>query len=143
MKTYSVLQWHNFGKSFTLFFILITLGWCLISFLTLGDIYVSWVLLGANLFLSAVLAWFYYKYRYHAVFSYDEGGFELKRGRLKMVGRWREFSSVSLVHLGGGSFAVRLYRGEAGVGDSIDIPASDLKLDPSQFRFEMMRLLKP
>ncbi len=143
MKTFSPLQWANLGKSFTLFFILLTLAWSLLSFLTLGDIYVSWLLLAGNLSLSGALAWFYYRYRHHTHFSYNEGGFEMVRGRLKTTATWKEFGSVSLLHLGGGRFAVRLYEGQAGTGDSIDIPASDLGLNPSQFRFEVMTLIKP
>lgn len=143
MKTLSPLQWHNLGKSFTLFFILLTLGWSVVSFLILGDIYVSWLLLCVNLFLSSVLAWFYYRHRYHTRFSYDEDGFEMVRGQLVTSSSWREFSSVSLVHLGGGRFAVRLYKGEAGTGDSIDIPASDLGLNAPQFRLQAMTLVKP
>lgn len=152
MKRFSPLQWHNLAKSFTLFFILLTLVWSVVSLLAFGDIYVSWYLLGVNLLLSALLAWFYYKHRYHTRFSYDEGGFEMIRGRLKISGSWREFGSVSLVHLGGGRFAVRLYRGEpvgaglvparVGAGDFLDIPASDLQLNPPQFRFEVMTFLK-
>lgn len=167
MKTFSPLQWPNLGKSFTLFFILLTLAWSLLSFLAFGDIYVSWLLLAGNLFLSGTLAWFYYRYRYHTRFSYDEAGFEMVRGRLKTTAMWKEFGSVSLVHLGGGRFAVRLYRKDvgtgfacplvprvrggpsvwrvpvrSGIGSSIDIPASDLGLNPSQFRFEVMRLLR-
>lgn len=143
MKTLSPLQWHNLGKSFTLFFVLLTLGWSVVSFLTLGDIYVSWLLLSANLFFSSVLAWIYYRHRYHTRFSYNEAGFEMVRGRLKTCATWSQFGSVSLVHLGGGHFAVRLYKGEAGTGDSVEIPASDLDLDPPQFRFEVMTLIKP
>lgn len=138
MKTFSPLQWHNLAKSFTVSFILLTLVWSLVSFPILGHIYVSWYLFAGNLFLSSILSWFYYRYRFHTVFSYDQDRFEMVRGRLKTRGRWEEFGSVSLVHLGGGRFVARLYREEGAKGDSVDIPASDLGLDPSKFRFEVM-----
>lgn len=135
MKEISPLQIDNLGKSFSLLFIFVTLAWCVASFLTFGDVLIGWPILALNLVLAAVLSWFFYKHRYHTIFSYDEEGFELQRGQLKTSARWEEFSTVSLVHLGRGRFAVRLYKTEE---DFIDLPASALRLDPSALRFEVM-----
>ena len=135
MKTVSPLQLNNLGKSFSLIFVLVTVAWCLASILAFGYIVIIWPILVLNLLVSAALSWYYYKYRYHTVFSYDEEGFELQRGQVKTSAKWRDFSTVSLVHLGGSKFAVRLYRDEE---DFLDLPASALGLDPSALRFEIM-----
>ena len=138
MKKFSPLQINSLGKSFSIVFFFISAAWCLASILAFGAIYVGWPILALNLVTSAVLSWYFYKYRYHTVFSYDEEGFELQRGQIRTSAKWKDFSTVSLVHLGGGKFAVRLYRDE---GDFLDLPASALRLDPSALRFEIMRFI--
>ena len=135
MKEVSPLQIDSLGKSFSLLFIFVTLVWCLVSLLTFGDVLIGWPILVLNLVVAAVMGWFFYKYRYHTTFSYDEEGFELRRGQLPISAKWKDFSTVSLVHLGGGRFAVRLYRDEE---NALDLPASALRLDPSALRFEVM-----
>ncbi len=54
-----------------------------------------------------------------------------------MATRWAEVDRVSLVHLGGGRMAVRLYFQDPG-REPLDLPVSDLRLAPSDFRFEVM-----
>ena len=111
----------------------------MVNYVFLREVYLHWIILAVNGVLALVLGWLFYRSMRHAVFSYDQDGFEMEIGRHKVSGRWREFSRVSLVHLGYGMFAVRLYKnGKA----ALDIPASALKLGPSAFRFEVMNLLE-
>ena len=139
MKRIAPLQTDSLGRIFSLSFVAVTLLWAVISLLTLGDVYISWPLFAVNLAISAALAYLLYRYRYHTVLTYDTEGFELQRGRLCIVGQWREFSCVSLFHLGSGRFAVRLYRGAR--EQPVELPASALRLDPWGFRFEVLELL--
>jgi hypothetical protein len=139
MKRLAPLQTDSLGRVFSLSFVAVTILWAVTSLLTLGDIYISWPLFAINLAISAALAYPLYRYRYHTVLAYDTDGFELQRGRLRIVGQWREFSRVSLLHLGSGRFAVRLYRDES--EQPVELPASALRLDPWGFRFEVLDLL--
>jgi len=138
VKKYASFQFTNLVKSFTLFFFGITLAWALGNYLAIRDVLLSWPVFIVNLALSAGLGWWYYRYRYHTVFSYDGDGFDLQVGRQRVARRWGEFSAVSLYHRGHGEFAVRLY--EEG-GGHVEIPASALRLNPQEFRFEVMELV--
>lgn len=142
MRTVAPLQLTNLAKSFSLFFFVLTGLWLILNLLLFGGRILVGLVGGffflVNLALSAYLAWRYYKSRYHTIFSYDEKGFELQRGKEKLLAEWGDFSTVSLVHLGLGDFAVRLYKGQ---DDFLDIPASGLKLDPWGFRFEATELV--
>lgn len=142
MKTVSPIQWHNVGKSFFLFLLLLSVTWSVVSFISFGDIYIGWPIIFINLSLSVILAWRLYKNRYHTVFSYNEEEFKLQRGKLMICKKWKDFSHVSLVHQGHGYFLVRLYKSEIWNSDFVDIPATDLKLDASDLRFEVMKFIR-
>lgn len=141
MKTASPIQWHNVGKTFFWFLLLLSAAWSIASYVSFGDIYIGWPIVVINLSLSIVLAWYFYKNRYHTIFSYNEEEFEIRRGKLKTRNRWKDFSHISLVHQGHGYFSVRLYKSEIWSSDFVDIPASDLKLDASDLRFEVMKFI--
>jgi len=142
MKRFSTIHIGNIGKAFSLTFFLVSFLWAIISFIVLGDIYVSWFILGLNLLISGILTFLLYRYRYHTILSFDAEGFELLRGKEVIRGKWEEFSKVSLVHKGSGNFEVRLYRSGDEKGDFVDLPVSALRLDPSSTRFEIMKLVK-
>lgn len=140
MRTIAPLQLMNLAKSFIIFFLVTSLAWIAANYVILGDFYIGWPIFIGNLLISGVVGWWWYKRQYHAIFSWDQRGFELQRGKgNKSSKEWDDFSRVSLIHEGYGRFVVRLY--EDG-GEYIDIPASDLKLESSDFRFEVMELVK-
>jgi hypothetical protein len=136
VKTLSSLQLTDLVKCFTVFFVLTTVLWATGNYIAIRDVLVSWPVFVVNVLLSAALGWWYYRYRYHTVFSYDATEFKLRVGRRETVERWDAYCQVSLVHGGRGDFFVRLYRDEGAA--PVDIPASALKLDPQQFRFDVM-----
>lgn len=143
MKTFAPLQIEQVGKSFVLVLLLLTVAWAAVSLLVLGDIYVARPILIANLVLAAILGWAYYRYRYHVLFAYGPEGFRLQQGRA-LIGNheWREFARVSLVHLGGGQLALRLYLREPvdegrGKTEAVEIPASAVGLDAFALRDEI------
>ena len=142
MKTAAPLQIMNLIKSFAIFFIVSSVAWIVANLVAFQGVLtgiILWVVFIGNLAISGVVGWWWYKRQYHATFSYDQQGFELQRGTAsKQSKKWRDFSRVSLVHEEHGRFLVRVY------GDNeeyIDIPASDLKLDASDFRFQVMELV--
>jgi hypothetical protein len=140
MKTFAPLQRMNLAKSFIIFFLVASVAWIATSYVMIRDFYIGWPVLIGNVVMAGVVGWWWYRSRYHTIFSWGQQGFELQRGRRpKSSRKWRDFSRVSLVHEEHGRFVVRLY--EDG-GEYVDIPASDLKLDPSDFRFEVMELVK-
>jgi hypothetical protein len=139
MKTIAPIQPVNLAKSYVIFFILASLAWIAANYFILRDFLIGWPILIGNLVIAGVLGWWWYKRSYHAVFSYDEQGFELQRGKAaRKLKKWRDSSRVSLVHEGYGRFLVRVYEDDK---DFVDIPASDLKLDASDFRFQVMELV--
>jgi len=72
------------------------------------------------------------------VFTYDDEGFTLKKGQGEEVKcNWNDFSQVSLFRTEYGELAIRLYANE----EFFDLPASKLKLNPFDFRLEVMRLV--
>ena len=135
-KRIAPLQIGALLKSIFVVLLLLTLLWMVTSLLFFHDILVSRPFLVMNLVLSLFLGWFFYRYYRHTILTYDEEGFELRQGRRVVQGRWKEYSSLSLVHLGRGDFVVRLYKDEKEI---LDLPASALRLDPSRFRFEVMK----
>lgn len=140
MRTIAPLQLMNLTKSFIVFFLITSLAWIAANYVIFRDFYIGWPVLVGNVAITGALGWWWYKRRYHAKLSWDEQGFELQWSRgPKGPENWEHFAQVSLVHEGYGRFLVRLY--EDG-GKYVDIPASDLKLDPSDFRFEVMDLIK-
>lgn len=144
MKTVSRLQWTNLIIAFTIPFGILTVGYFVLNLLVFqGRILVERsILLPVSLgilIISAIVGWRIYKNRWHANLIYDSAGVELTRGKNKFSGKWRDFRSVSLFHGGLGKFTVRLYRNET---EFVEVPASDLKMDPSAFRFEVMHLIQ-
>ena len=92
-------------------------------------------LLAVNLVVGVVLGWFLYRQWYHIEFSCDEAGFTLRKGKAPPLSHtWKEFSQVSLARNEYGEFRVRLH----GTGEPFEIPVSKLKLDPFQFRLDVM-----
>jgi len=139
MKKYTSFQATNFIKLFTLFFFLLTLLWAAGNYIAIRDVLISWPVFIVNLLLAAALGWWYYRERYHLVFSYDGDKFILQVGRKILENGWAEFTTVSLYHPGRGDLFVRLYRDN---GECVEIPASQIRLNPSEFRFEVMDLIE-
>jgi hypothetical protein len=135
MKKYTSFQVTNFVKSFTLFFFGLTFLWAAGNYIAIRDVLISWPIFIINLILSAALGWWHYRQRYHLVFSYDDDSFILQVGKKILANRWAEFTAVSLFHPGHGDLFVRLYQKN---GAFVEIPASLLRLNPSEFRFEVM-----
>ncbi|TET36078.1 MAG: hypothetical protein E3J72_09560 [Planctomycetota bacterium] len=142
MKRASKLHIGNLGKSFLLPFFAITVIWGIISHRLFGGIYLDWKILLGNFAVSAAISAVIYLLYFHNVIEYDEGRFMLRRGTKKTEGRWEDFSLVSLYHKGFGILAVRIYRGSNDESDCVEIPADDLGLDASDFRFEVTGFLK-
>jgi hypothetical protein len=140
MRTIAPLQLMNLGKSFVTFFLVTSLGWIVANYVFFQTFYIGWPIFIGNVLVSGVGGWWWYRREYHASFSYDQQRFELQWGSTKKNWKkWQDFSRVSLIHEGYGRFLVRLYEED---GAYVDIPASDLKLEPSAFRFEVMELVK-
>ncbi len=139
MTTVTRVQVSVVVRYFCLFLIGITALGALASFVGTRGIIVSWPIFLVNLIVSAVLAWRFYKYRAHVVFSYDSQRFHLDVGRQRISGEWWQFSQVSLVHTGGGDFVVRLYKDDK---PSLELPVSALRLNPQQFRFVVMDFVR-
>jgi len=138
MKRVSKLHFGDIGKSFSLAFIAITAIWGVVSYYSLGRIYLSRQILLGNLAVSGALSALYYRFRYHRVLEYDDRGFVFYAGRSIVRGRWKDFSLVSQYHKGYGVFAIRLYSKSPDGTDFIELPATDIGLDPSDFRSELM-----
>ncbi len=141
MKRYSKLHFGDIGKSFSVAFVAITIIWGVVSYYTLGGVYVSWQILLGNLAVSGVLSMLYYRFRYHRVLEYDDEKFTLRTGSRVVKGEWKDFSFVSLYHRGFGVFALHLYRDDPDGKDFVELPATDIGLDFSGFRFEVASFL--
>lgn len=139
MRTVAPWQRMNFARSVGIFFVLVSVAWIGANYLILKDFFIGWPVIVGNLTVSIVGGTWWYITRHHARFSWDSDGFELQRGRTSPVrSRWDDISQVSLVHEGYGRFAVRLHTDNE---EFVEIPASDLKLDASALRFELMQLV--
>lgn len=142
MKRVSRLHIGDIGKSFSAAFFLVTVLWCIISHQTTGTIFVSLEILLGNLAVSAFLSFLIYRLRYHRVLFYDEEKFAFTKGSKVTENRWRDFSLASLFHTGYGVFTVRLYRTkDADETDFVELPATELGLNPHDFRSEITKLL--
>jgi len=139
MKSTAPWQLMNLGRSIGIFFILVSVAWIVANYVMFRDFLIGWPIIVGNVVVSVAAGVWWYRTRYHSRFSWDREGFELQRGTSALTAKtWGEVSRVSLVHDGYGRFSVRLYQPE---GDCIDIPASDLRLEPSDLRFEVMDLV--
>jgi hypothetical protein len=139
MKTTAPWQLMNLSRSIGIFFILVSVAWIAANYVIFRDFLIGWPIIVGNVVVSVAAGVWWYRTRHHARFSWDSEGFELQRGNAAPIAKtWGEISRVSLVHNGYSRFSVRLYETE---GDRVDIPASDLRLEPSDFRFEAMGLV--
>ena len=139
MKMRSPVQLNALAKAIALIFLGLCLIWAVANYVLVREVYLHWLVLSANAALALALGWLFYRRTRHTTFSYGQDGFEMQIGRRRLAGHWRDYTGVSLLHLGHGTFAVRLYKG---VDVRVEIPASALKLDPSAFRFEVMSLVQ-
>jgi hypothetical protein len=139
MKTLAPLQLNTLAKTVVTIFFVLAILWGVTNYILTKAIYLHWGIGVINGILSLILGWLFYKNYRHTILSYDQEGFRMQVGKTQVSRRWGDYSRVSLVHLGLGEFAIRLYRnGE----DFFEIPASALKLNPHEFRFEVMQLVK-
>jgi hypothetical protein len=130
----------NFARSVGIFFVLVSVAWIGANYLIFRDFFIGWPIIVGNLLVTIVGGTWWYRTRHHASLSWDSDGFELQRGRTSPVkNRWEDISQVSLVHEEHGRLLVRLYTDNE---EFVDIPASDLKLDASDLRFEVMQLTR-
>ena len=139
MKKISKLHIGDLGKCFSAAFFFITLLWCVASYLNFGAIILNLYILIGNFALSGIIAFVAYRLIYRRVLEYDGDKFHLRIGGKSFESKWREFKFVSLYHRGYGILSVRLYHGSPDEKDFIEIPASDLGLEPHAFRSEVSR----
>ena len=103
-----------------------------------AEMLVRFSILVVNIIISVLLGWRLYKALYHIVFTYDDEGFTLKKGRKEVDShKWNEFSKVSLFRTESGELSIRLYQDS----EYFDLPASKLKLNPFTFRQEVTKLV--
>lgn len=139
MKTFSAFRINKFINAFTIFFFAFTFLWAFGNYIVIRDVLISWPVFIVNFSLSVGLGFLYYQRRYHLKLSYDNHGFDLNIGETQTKHQWNEFNMVSLYHLGNEEFSVRVYETE---GEFIDIPVSALKIQPDEFRSEVMAYIK-
>jgi len=139
-KDFSRVQVSKLVWAFCLVLMFLTVLYFTTVYIAFGSFIVVQLVLIINLLLASIGGWYLYMYRYHTKFSFDNLGFSLEVGkREKVTKRWSDFNQVSLVNVAHGEFVVRLYNTKT--GDLVDLPVSAVKLDPSSFRFEVMRLV--
>jgi len=130
----------NLAKSVAIAFMLVSVVWIVANYVILRDFYIGWPIILGNVAVSVAIGFWWYRTRQHTRLSWDSQGFSLRRGNAPPVdGVWDDITQVSLVHEGYERFGVRLYRRD---GDRIYLPVSDLGLGPSEFRFEVMELVR-
>ena len=140
MRTVAPWQLMNFARSVGMFFVLVSVAWIAANYLIFKDFFVGWPIIVGNLVVSVVAGTWWYRTRDHTRFSWDGVGYELQRGRASPVtNSWENILRVSLVHEEHGRLLVRLYTDDEAF---VEIPASDLKLDASDLRFEVMQLVR-
>jgi hypothetical protein len=135
----SPVQLNALAKAIALIFFGLCIIWAAVNYVLVREVYLHWLVLTVNGLLAFVVGWLVYRRTRHTTFSYGRDGFEMEIGTRRVAGLWRDYTGVSLRHLGHGTFSVRLYKD----GDvRVEIPASALKLNPSAFRFEVMSLVE-
>lgn len=137
--TYSAIRYYDMLKSCMIFFI-IQAFIVFLFFPPVWDypVYYRLLTLSMNIIISVFFGWHLYKQRYHIIFSYDDEGFILKKGKKEEIShKWSEFSKVSLIRTEHGDFSLRLHN-----SDFFDLPVSKLKLNPFEFRTEATRLME-
>ena len=139
MKTFSSVQLNTLARTVVFIFFALIILWGVTNYIFIREIYLHWSITAINGMLALILGWLYYKNYRHTILSYDKEGFQMQVGKNQVSAQWRDFSTLSLFHQGLGEFTVRLYRN----GDRfLEIPASALKLNPQEFRFELIQLIK-
>lgn len=104
-----------------------------------------WLLAAAQYFLlasipvSGVLAYYLYLRTKHIEFSYDNDGFDIRRGRSVLRHKWNEFSRVLLIKVRGTEFLIRLFFTNGG---TFDIPASKLRTNVFSLRLKILKLVQ-
>lgn len=117
----------------------LTIIWAL-SLLIFRDTVVSQWLAALFLLMAVALGPLVYLRFNRIRLQYDEHGFALFTGHTKVAaGQWKHFNRVSLFHRGYAQFAVRLYTADK---TYVDIPVSELKLDPNTFRHFAAQMVK-
>ena len=132
----SPIQLYNLFKSFVAMFMIQAV---VVLIMPSGLVAPIWYqIFVLNLIVAGALGWYLYKQWYHIVFSYDDAGFNLRKGKNPpVIHQWNEFSKVSLARSEYNEFRVKLYNN----GDAVEIPTSKLKLDPFKFRFQVIDLV--
>ena len=134
--TYAPIQMYNLFKSVMIIFALQAVVVLIAPFFPEQIVRLS--ILVVNVIISVLLGWRLYKALYHMIFTYDDEGFTLKKGRKEVNSyKWNEFTKVSLFRTESGELSVRLYRDS----EHFDLPASKLKLNPFTFRHEVTKLV--
>jgi hypothetical protein len=134
--TYAPTQVYNLFKSAMIIFVLQAVVVLIAPFFP--ELIVRFSILVLNVVVSIILGWRLYKALYHMVFTYDNEGFTLKKGRKEVNSyKWNDFSKVSLFRTESGELSVRLYHDS----EYFDLPASKLKLNPFTFRQEATKLV--
>jgi len=137
-QTLAPVQWYGFLKSCVIVFLIQAVIVFLAPVMIDVPIGFRLMILVVNLLVSVTLGWPLYKRIYHMVFTYDDKTFMLRKGKKEEIShKWEEFSRVSIIRTEEGSLSLRLYRNE----EFFDLPASKLKLNPFDFRFEVMKLV--
>jgi len=133
----SPIQPYYLFKSFVIMFMIQAV---MVMFMPLQITASIWYqILALNVGVAAVLGWLLYKQWYHVIFSYDDEGLQLRKGKSPSINRkWNEFSKVSLMRNEYGEFKVGLYAN----GDRFEIPVSRLKIEPFRFRFQVIDLVQ-
>jgi hypothetical protein len=139
MKTIAPLQLNTLSRTVIFIFFVLSILWGVANYVILREVLFHWSLLVINGALALVMGGLFYKNNLHTILSYDQDSFQMQIGKDQASNQWSDFSTVSLFHKGLGEYAVRLYWNEK---DFFEIPASALKLDPHEFRFEVIQLVK-
>lgn len=92
----------------------------------------------AGTLVSGVVAYYVYLRTKHTEFSYDQDKFTIRTGRSLLTRRWEEFSRVLLVKVRGFEFMIRLCDSK---GNTVDIPASRLGVNPFRLRVNILELV--
>lgn len=137
-QTHAPVQLYDLFKSCMIIFLLQAAIVLLTTTIGVVDVTLRFLILLLNVVVSGLLGWQLYKRTYHMVFTYDNTGFTLRKGKKEENSqKWSEFFKVSLVRNESGGFSVRLYHNS----EFFDLPASKLKLNAFDFRVDVTKLV--
>ncbi len=132
MTTVAPISMFGLFRSTSAVLFALTLLWIVISILLFKEIVASQWLAALILLVAGITGPLLYFRFYRLRLQYDDDGFALFTGKNKVAaGQWKHFNRVALFHRGYAMFAVRLYTPEK---TYVDIPVSELQLDPNTFR---------